>query len=102
MATRRMREWTPSPRIRHALGDALVITAPEWFERADFQEYRKNPEVATWQNEDLGYQDTFTVYVDGELRDKGFLPPDIERSIMKLVDMYFKDTGYHVIWIKAV
>lgn len=102
------REWKPTLSLRKRgverfeKASSLVIVAPEWFLREDFQAWRSHPAVASWQGGDSEEQDTFTLFVDGQLRDAGFLPKDIETTLNRLVSGAELEDETVVIWIKAV
>lgn len=87
------------PPIKIRKADCLVVRAPEWFKRDDFQKWRSHKDVAKWDWVGEG-QDTFLVYDDGDLSDDGFLPEDIAAVIHSEAER----TGvrYGTIWLKAV
>lgn len=100
------KEWAPElppPDVRefHIDAKCLVIRAPEWFARADFQEWRRSSGVAAWHEREVEGQDLFIVYADAELdwHTQG-MPQDIFRKIMRMIDATLM--GYGVVWIKAV
>lgn len=100
------KEWTPEPgAVRDVMysdtAQCLAIAAPRWFERPDFQEWRRGTDVATWHEPSWEGQDVFIVYADGELdwHTKG-MPRDIERTVLRLIEKH--EMEYGVVWIKAV
>jgi hypothetical protein len=69
---------------------ALVINAPEWFSRSDFQAWLNNPanNLATWHQQGQlpnEQSDTFITYDNGEGSDFGVdFPEDIHTKICRI------------------
>jgi hypothetical protein len=81
----------------------VVIHAPHWFRRADFQEYRKDPMVATWHG-DEGYEDVFLYFPGPEFMEEGegsVLPRDIALEIKHAVNETLGDELEAVVWIQS-
>ena len=59
------KDWSPHHRadIEHVqLGQCLIILAPDWFHRGDFQKWRSGSGVATWHDRSPEGQDVFVHY----------------------------------------
>jgi hypothetical protein len=89
----------PSFSLEIRKADCLVLRAPEWFTREDFQKWRRHKDVAKWDWVGEG-QDVFLVYDGGDLSDDGFLPDDIARTIHAEAEK--AGVEYGTVWIKAV
>jgi hypothetical protein len=98
------KDWSPHHRadIEHVqLGQCLIILAPDWFHRGDFQKWRSGSGVATWHDRSPEGQDVFIVFADRELDwHTSKLPADIYEKLDRAVRS--SDMEYGVVWIKAV
>lgn len=97
------KDWNPEfPELYNTrIEQCLVVLAPNWFARADFQRWRRRSGVATWKEPAVDGQDVFIVYADHEMdwhtKD---LPDDILKKLEIIVEATKMDYG--TIWIKAV
>jgi len=102
----RPKDWSPTgktPGVESVeVGDLIVIHAPAWFERKDFQMARQDDQLATWNRKSSNweYADVFTLIGGGDVADSNILPGDITDTIRRIAE----DAGLQnaVVWIKPV
>lgn len=85
------------------LHTCIIVSAPDWFEREDFQNWRNSEAtVATWyKGETEGdFLDTFINFEELEDCWEDSFPADIKRELIDIISSIPQSLQYGVIWMK--